>query len=140
MTPLRNMVLEELQRRNYSQNTTKIYLRTIWEFARYFHRSPDELGPEHIREFQAHLFSVRKLAANTVAQRTAALRFLFVKTLKRTYMLEHIPFPKTPLRLPDHPQPGGSHAADRGSPQPAASHDPDDPVLHRNAPRGTGRN
>ena len=61
------MVLEELQRRNYSQNTTKIYLQTIREFARYFHRSPDELGPEHIREFQAHLFSVRKLAANTVA-------------------------------------------------------------------------
>ena len=55
------MVLEELQRRNYSQNTTKIYLRAIWEFARYFHRSPDELGPEHIREFQAQLFSVRKV-------------------------------------------------------------------------------
>ena len=35
-----------------------------------------------------------------MAQRTAALRFLFVKTLKRTYMLEHIPFPKAPLRLP----------------------------------------
>jgi integrase/recombinase XerD len=94
------MVLEELQRRNYSQKTTKIYIRTIWEFAKYFHRSPEELGPEHIREFQAHLFSVRKLAANSVAQRTAALRFLFVKTLKRAYMLEHIPFPKKPLRLP----------------------------------------
>ena len=43
---------------------------------------------------------MRKLAANSVAQRTAALRFLFVKTLKRHYMLEHIPFPKIPLRLP----------------------------------------
>jgi site-specific recombinase XerD len=94
------MMLEELQRRNYSQQTTKAYLRTVREFANYFHRSPDELGPEHIREFQAHLFSVRKLAPNSVAQRTAALRFLFVKTLKRTYMLEHIPFPKTPLQLP----------------------------------------
>ena len=100
MTHLRNMVLEELQRRNYSQKTTKIYIRTIWEFAKYFHRPPEELGPDHIREFQAHLFSVRKLAANSVAQRTAALRFLFVKTLKRAYMLEHIPFPKIPLRLP----------------------------------------
>jgi len=28
VTHLRNMVLEELQRRNYSQNTTKIYNRT----------------------------------------------------------------------------------------------------------------
>ena len=100
MTHLRKMMLEELQRRNYSQQTTKAYLRTVWEFAKYFHRSPEELGPEHIREFQAHLFTVRKLAATSVAQRTAALRFLFVKTLKRTYMLEHIPFPKRPLRLP----------------------------------------
>ena len=100
MTRLRNMVLEELQRRNYSQKTTKIYIRTIWEFAKHFNRSPDELGPEQIRQFQAHLFSEEKLAARTVAQRTAALRFLFVKTLKRPYMLEHIPFPKVPLRLP----------------------------------------
>jgi hypothetical protein len=49
---------------------------------------------------QAHLFSVRKLSGNSVAQRTVALRFLFVKTLKRTDMLEHIPFPKVPLHLP----------------------------------------
>ncbi len=100
MTHLRSMMLEELQRRNYSQQTIKAYLQAVWEFAKYFHRSPAELGPEHIREYQAHLFSVRKLSGNTVAQRTAALRFLFVKTLKRPYMLEHIPFPKVPLRLP----------------------------------------
>ena len=100
MTHLRKMMLEEPQRRNYSQKTTKGYLHTVWEFAKYFHRSPDQLGPEQIREFQAHLFSVRKLSGNSVAQRTAALRFLFVKTLKRPDMLEHIPFPKVPLRLP----------------------------------------
>lgn len=100
MTHIRKMVLEELQRRNYSEATRRVYLFTIRDFARYFHRSPDELGPEHIRKYQAYLFTERKLAAQTVAQRTAALRFLFVKTLKRPYMLEHIPFPKTPLRLP----------------------------------------
>lgn len=100
MTHLRKKMLEELQRRNYSQQTTQAYIRTVEEFARYFHRSPDQLGPEHIREFQAHLFSERDLAAKSVAQRTAALRFLFVKTLRRHYMLEHIPFPKIPLRLP----------------------------------------
>ena len=100
MTHLRKLMLEELQRRNYSQETTKAYIRAVSEFAQYFHRSPAELGPEHIREYQAHLFNVRKLAGMTVTQRTAALRFLFVKTLKRPYMLEHIPFPKVPLRLP----------------------------------------
>ncbi len=100
MTRLRQMMLEELQRRNYSQETTRAYLRAVGAFARYFHRSPEKLGPEHIRQYQAHLFNVRKLAPKSVQQRTAALRFLFVKTLKRHYMVEHIPFPKIPLRLP----------------------------------------
>ena len=31
---------------------------------------------------------------------TAALRFFFVKTLKRPYPLEELPYPKSPRRLP----------------------------------------
>ena len=45
MTHLRKMMLEELQRRNYSQTTTECYVHSIEHFARYFHRSPDHLGP-----------------------------------------------------------------------------------------------
>jgi integrase/recombinase XerD len=100
VTHLKKKMLEELQRRNYSQQTTKVYLFAVRDFALYFHRSPAQLGPQHIRQYQAHLFTERKLAPKSVEQRTAALRFLFVKTLKRSYMLEHIPFPKVPLRLP----------------------------------------
>ena len=73
-------MLEELERRNYSQSTVRTYLMTIEDFARYFHRPPDALGPEHVREFQAYLFRERKLAANTVNQRVGALRSFFIKT------------------------------------------------------------
>jgi integrase/recombinase XerD len=61
-------MLEELERRNYSQSTARAYLMTIQDFVRYFHRSPDTLGPEHIRQYQAYLFRERKLAANSVNQ------------------------------------------------------------------------
>jgi hypothetical protein len=44
-------------------------LVTIEDFARYFHKAPDTLGPEHVRQHQAYLFRERKLAANTVNQR-----------------------------------------------------------------------
>lgn len=100
MTQLRQMMLDELQRRNYSPNTVRTYIHAIEDFARYFGRSPYRLGPEHIRQYQVHLFRERKLSAGTVEGRTAALRFLFVKTLKRPYIHDQIPFPKRQRPLP----------------------------------------
>ena len=100
MTRLRNMMLEELQRRNYSQSTTRAYVRVVRELAKHFHQPPDRLGPEHIRQFQAHLFRERKLAAGTVVQYSAGLRFFFIKTLKRQFMVDNIPLPKEPWKLP----------------------------------------
>ena len=62
MTHLRKMMLEELERRNYSESTTRSYVRTVSDFARYFNRPPDQLGPSEIREYLAHLFRDRKLS------------------------------------------------------------------------------
>jgi hypothetical protein len=53
VTHLRKMMLGDLQRRNYSQPTTRSYVRTVEDFARRFNRPPDRLGPRHIREYQA---------------------------------------------------------------------------------------
>jgi integrase/recombinase XerD len=92
--------LEELQRRNYSHRTAKIYVRVVRDFAVYFHQRPDKLGPEQIRQYQAHLFQSKKLAPATVSQYVSALRFLFIKTLHRHFLAEHIPFPKSCKRLP----------------------------------------
>jgi site-specific recombinase XerD len=94
------MMLEELQRRNYSQNTTRSYLQIVRDFARHFKRPPDQLGPDEIRQYQIYLFQERKMGARTVGHYTAALRFFFVKTLKRHYPVEEVPYPKQPRRLP----------------------------------------
>ena len=88
------------QRRNNAQSTVRTYVKAIEDFARYFDKSPERLGPEHIREYQVHLFRDRKLAAGTVEGRGAALRFLYVKTLRRPYLPDQIPFPKRARRLP----------------------------------------
>jgi integrase/recombinase XerD len=100
VTQLRQKMLEELQRRNYSHRTAKTYVRIVSDFAEYFHQPPDKLGPEQIRQYQAHLFQAKKLAPATVSQYVSALRFLFIKTLRRHFLAEYIPFPKSRKRLP----------------------------------------
>jgi integrase/recombinase XerD len=100
VTHLRKMMLEELQLRNYAQNTIRHYLRAVEDFARHFNCSPDRLGPRHIREYQAELFEKRKLSAGSVAVRLAALRFFYSKTLKRAWNIAETPYPKKDHRLP----------------------------------------
>jgi site-specific recombinase XerD len=94
------MMLEELQRRNYSQHTTRSYIRTVEDFSRRFNRPPDRLGPRHIREYQAELFEKRKLSPSSVAVRVAALRFFYCKTLQKGWKITETPYPKRDHRLP----------------------------------------
>ena len=100
MTHLRKMMLEELERRNYAQTTIDCYLRAVAEFSFHFHLPPNQLGPEHIRQYQAHLFGQRKLAPSTVTQHLAALRFFYIKTLRKPWSIAETPYPKKVQRLP----------------------------------------
>jgi integrase/recombinase XerD len=66
VTYLRKMMLEELQRRNYSDSTARGYLHAVAAFAKHFAKTPDQLGPDHLRRYQAYLLKKRKLTVGTV--------------------------------------------------------------------------
>jgi integrase/recombinase XerD len=100
VTRLRQMMLEELQRRNYSKGATRYYLQAVANFARHFGKSPDKLGLDELRTYQAYLLQDRKLAVGTVIAHVAALRFFFIRTLKRFKFREDLPYPKDHRRLP----------------------------------------
>jgi len=94
-------MLEELERRNYSADTTRRYLRFVERFAQHFGKSPDKLGPDHLRSYQAYLLRERKLCPGTVENHVAALRFFFVRTLRRHEFREFLPYPKSRKKLPE---------------------------------------
>jgi len=100
VTHLRKLMLEELQRRNYSQTTVTSYINIVAAFAKHFQQPPDQLGAAEIRQYQLYLLNERKQGARTVGAHTAALRFFFCKALKRNYPIEEVPYPKAPRRLP----------------------------------------
>jgi len=94
-------MLEDLQRRNYSPDTIRGYIRAVQQFADYFGRSPEQLGAAELRRYQLYLLHQKKLALGTVENCISALRFLYKKTLKRRDLaFDDLPFPKQPHKLP----------------------------------------
>lgn len=100
MTPLRQRMLEDLQIRHYSPTTIRLYLHSVAEFAQHFHKPPDQLGPEHIRQYQLFLIKDKQASQSTCIQLVCALRFFYTHTLNRKIEMERIPFPRRERKLP----------------------------------------
>ena len=99
MTPLRQRFLDDLRLRNYAPRTIETYVARVACFARYFGRSPEQLGPDDVRAFQLELLR-RRVSWSQFNQTVCALRFLYGVTLGRPEQLPLIPYGKRPRTLP----------------------------------------
>jgi site-specific recombinase XerD len=93
-------MLEDMRLRDFSPHTQDSYLLQITQFARYFAKSPEVLGPEDIRTYQLYLATEKKLAPSSIQITASALRFLYKVTLKRPWEVADLPTPKKPQTLP----------------------------------------
>ena len=101
MTILRRRMIDDMKIRNLSPLTQASYLQQVTQFACYFGKSPDLLGPEDIRIYQIYLTNEKKLAPASIHVAIAALRFFYKVTLKKDWIFQEIlPLPKKPQKLP----------------------------------------
>ena len=99
MTPLRERLIDDLRIRNYSHRTVEAYVAGVARLAKFCRRSPDQLGPDDVRDLQLDLLR-RGVSWSTFNQTVCALRFFFRVTLGRPEVLPFIPFGKKPKSLP----------------------------------------
>jgi integrase/recombinase XerD len=100
VTKLLQRLHDELVRRHYATTTRESYLRIVTAFHRRSGGRLDRVGPDDLRRYQVYLLEERKLAVGTVVAEIAALRFFFLRVLRRRDMKEDLPYPKRRRRLP----------------------------------------
>jgi len=93
-------MLVDLQLSGAKPNTQKNYLREVDNLAKYFNRSPEELGEDELKEYMLYLMKERHLSEGTFRFYVAALKFFYRTTLKREWMVEKIKCPRAKIKLP----------------------------------------
>jgi site-specific recombinase XerD len=92
-------MIEDMQIRNLTPNTQRVYVEQVARFARHFRKSPEHLGPAEIRTYVLHLVNERHLAASSIIVTVSALRFFY--SIKRPWVMdEDIPAGKQAKKLP----------------------------------------
>jgi len=100
MKELRERMLIDLQLSGAVKITQKNYLREVDNLARYFNRSPEELGEAELKEYLLYLMKERHLSEGTFRFYVAGLKFLYRTTLKREWPVENIRHPREKTKLP----------------------------------------
>lgn len=91
---------EDLQLAGYSERTIESYIYSVQTLAKHFHRSPDLLTDEEIRQFFVHLIAERKLSASSITVYLCGIKFFFETTLKKKFTILDIVRPQRSKRLP----------------------------------------
>jgi integrase/recombinase XerD len=100
MTKLRERMIGDMKLRSFADTTIQTYTRIVGDFACYFHRSPERLGPEDVRQYLLHAIEVKRLAWTTYQVYRAALKFIYTRTLKQRWFDLEVPKPKVRRKLP----------------------------------------
>jgi integrase len=85
MTPLRQRMIEDMQLKGLSASTQEGYLNAVRGIARHYHRSPDELSEEDLRQYFLYLANEKKVARSTATVAICGIKFLYEQTLQQQW-------------------------------------------------------
>jgi site-specific recombinase XerD len=100
MSKLREQMLADMQLKGITPGTQKKYLREVSNFAKYFGKSPEELGEREVKEYLVYLWEERKLSRGTYRNYVSGIKFLYKTTLNCEEVVEKIRYPKANKTLP----------------------------------------
>jgi site-specific recombinase XerD len=93
-------MIEDMQLRGFSARTQECYVAAVRQLAQHFHRSPDQLGEEDVRQYFLFLANVKKVARATATIALCGIKFFYEHTLERTWTTLRLVRPPREKKLP----------------------------------------
>ncbi|MCL4709094.1 tyrosine-type recombinase/integrase [bacterium] len=100
MTELRTRMLQDMQLHGYSQRTQELYLRAVRQLAEHYHKPPDQITEEELRDYFLYVKNVKKWSRTASTIAISGIKFFFEKTLGRQWTTFELVRPHREKRLP----------------------------------------
>ena len=85
MTELRKRMIESLQLRGMSERTQEAYVRAVRQLADHYHKSPDLVTEEELRQYFLYIKNVKKYSRPTTTIALCGIKFFFERTLGKQW-------------------------------------------------------
>ena len=99
-TPLRQKMIEDMQLHGFAVRTQEAYLLAVSLLARHYHKSPDKVSEEELREYFLFLKNDRHASRSTCTIYLCGIKFFFEHTLGREWKFFELVRPSKEKNLP----------------------------------------
>jgi len=100
MSELRKRFIDDMQLRGFSERTIEAYVRSVRQLTQHFHKSPDKITEEELRQYFLYNKNIRKWsrAASTIS--LCGIKFFFTHTLQKEWTTFKLVRPPKEKKLP----------------------------------------
>jgi site-specific recombinase XerD len=78
-------MIESLQLRGLSERTQEAYVRAVRQLADHYHKAPDLITEEELRQYFLHIKNVKKYSRGSSTIAICGIKFFYEKTLNREF-------------------------------------------------------
>ena len=100
MSALRERMIEDMQLRGLAARTQESYLQSVRQLAAHYHKPPDQINDEELRQYFLYLKNDRQVSRSTCTIALCGIKFFYVHTLKRSWHTLAFMRPEKEKKLP----------------------------------------
>jgi site-specific recombinase XerD len=93
-------MIEDMQLHGLAAKTQDGYVRAVKQLAAYYHKSPDVITEEELRQYLLYLQNEKRVAASTFTIALCGLKFFYERTLQRSWHPLDLARPAPEKKLP----------------------------------------